>query len=99
MWDRPGNVARAALPAGSELLIWPKWGASFSGGSFAHGIWNAWSGNARPAIQVYVAGNDLQPGVDAGEVGREMRRVRQYWAEWDVRVLFVDVVPAQYMVH
>ena len=99
VWDQPGNVVRAALPAGSELLIWPKWGASFRSGGFANGIWNAWSGNARSTIQVLVAGNDLYAGADAGVVGREMRRVRADWLSYGVRILFVDVVPNQYMQH
>ena len=97
--DRLGDVARAALPEGSELLIWPAWGASFARGGFARGIWMAWRDNERPAIQVLVAGNDLDANVDAAEVTREMRRVRAEWLEYSVRVLFVDVVPSGYQHH
>ena len=97
--DYAGDVASAALPAGSDLLLRPAWGASFQSGGFSKAIWKAWSENNRPAIQVLVAGNDLSPTVDALAVTREMRRVREWWSKWDIRVLFVDVVPSGYHHH
>ena len=99
--DKQGDIAHAALPAGSTLELQPRWGAAFLGGGwdFAAVIWAAWRHNRCHAVQVFVAGNDLVAGTVAADLATEMRRVRALWLEWDVQILYIDVVPSSHHHH
>mmetsp|Transcript_4413 Transcript_4413/g.8876 ORF Transcript_4413/g.8876 Transcript_4413/m.8876 type:complete len:172 (-) Transcript_4413:448-963(-) len=92
--DRWGELAKKHC----SKLATPCWGASFCGGAFGKAIYGMWNHDrkAMNRIIVMVAGNDLHPGASAKDIGDEMDSIRTYWATGDVKIIYVDVVPAAY---
>ena len=80
------------------MALCPRWGARFIGGkdTFREAVWQAWRQHRSSVIVVLVAGNDLNDRCDAVKLAEEMQRLRDYWLSWDIRVLYVDVVPPLY---
>ena len=78
----------------------PWWGAAFTTGKFADAIYNAWTAQREArTIVVLVAGNDLaNKWVVASDISKGMVRNREYWADINVEIIFVDVVPEAWRV-
>jgi hypothetical protein len=73
-------------------------GFTSSGGGFSEIVKQAFYGaHPRPkVIGLFCAGNDLWQGNCAVAVAKEMYKLQEYWAEWGVSVVYIDVVPDRF---
>ena len=77
--------------------VMPKCGASFGNDAFKWAIYEAW--RSHPEVKTYavlIAGNDLTKRTTANDLHNQMLKLKTYWAEIDVEVIFIDVVPTQW---
>jgi lysophospholipase L1-like esterase len=73
----------------------PAAGKGFCYGGFSRYVTQAYYATLpRPKIiGVFVAGNDLWAGNSPAAVADEMDQLQTTWAEWEVAVVFINVVP------
>ena len=77
------------------LHIEASWGYGFEGSKkFQKTVYKAWRKNpqARKMILLF-AGNDISMGRSGAAVATEMERLQKYWAEVDLELTYIDVVP------
>ena len=88
--DWQGDVVRSRVALPCE----PRYGASFSAKTFREGMGKLWRKHAIAGTTlVFIAGNDLHASADPCEIVAELKAMKDFWFEWGVDIIYIDVVP------